>query len=219
MRRTHKKSSVLIVFFFFVFWGGLGWSQENPKILVTRYPDSGISGLVFFASSVGFQSLGTSPAKKLWVVLNDATSPVALSKSGINVRALFGGRENHFWMKPFGEAMIDQGVSISNYEVRFALFDVWGEPVALAIRTKFPSGTGVIPAKSDFESFSEWSVEEKDFKSYKTCVAYINRVRLSTGIIISVDLKEILLRLTEEKLRMPVSWLELSSSEGEFAPK
>ncbi len=137
-----------------------------------------------------------SSLRRTWVVLNDPRSPVQLKGVGVLTRYKSNGGYSYI---PTGSLSARE--AISAIEVRFLLFDVFGEHI------KTLSGDEVteILANKPFkvEEIGSWRAWESDVSALLTVVAFVGHVRTKTGTIwrynsgaIEKELNKIRLKVT-----------------------
>ena len=137
-----------------------------------------------------------SSLRRTWVVLNDPRSPVQLKGVGVLTRYKSNGGYSYI---PTGSLSARE--AISAIEVRFLLFDVFGEHI------KPLSGDEVteILANKPFKvgEIGSWRAWESDVSALLTVVAFVGHVRTKTGTIwrynsgaIEKELNKIRLKVT-----------------------
>lgn len=180
-------------------WVAIGISQpllaENYLRLATTDGGSVTTNLGY-----GIALNKNSSLHRQWFVINDTSCPISLGDAGVSTS--FHDRD--YMYKAAGTISAQE--PIAAFEVRFMLFDVWGDHM------KTLSGTELrdIPEATPF-SLSEigsWRAWENDATQYLTSVAYIAHVRTSDGRAWSYDSKALLRELDTVKLSLTQEQLE-----------
>ena len=135
-------------------------------------------GPVTVRSASGMLNQGSS-LKRRWLAVNDLSGPVLLNKAGLYPR--FDEKEEVHVLMPVGTAQPSQ--AIAAVEVRYMLFDVWGEHLSTLTMTKMADTSTTF----DLRDGSGWPAWENEVAQLVTVVAFIARVRLENGQIWSYD--------------------------------
>lgn len=118
-----------------------------------------------------------------WLVVNDKSCPAALSGSGIIIR----GSRGKSVLTPTGT--ISASEPIAAYEVRYVLFDVFGEHM----RTIFGTRVTDVPADtpSALKNIGAWQGTSNEGVQMLTVVSFIAKVRTASGKVWNYDEKAI----------------------------
>lgn len=130
-----------------------------------------------------------SNLQRRWVVLNDSTSGVRISRAGIaTVWA-----DDRLTFKSGGALVADAGVSA--IEVRFLLFDMWDRHIVTL------SGNGIQDLQAgeslDLAKIGPWRAWLGAVEKYLTCVIFVAHVRLEDGRVWSFDVDSLLPEISE----------------------
>jgi len=119
-----------------------------------------------------------STIRRLWVVVNDPELPIALGNESAPVPKL---ADRHYEYE--ANYTVEISEAISAVEIRFILFDVWGE------RTKSLSATEITEIGVGSHQFShKWRVSsENESAEFYASIAYIALVRTNDGDIKRAD--------------------------------
>ncbi len=169
----------------------------QPKLDVSSLDGGTVSTTLGYGITV---NKGSSLHRQ-WFVINDPSWPISLAAAGINTTY-----SKEFSFAPTGNITAKE--AISAFEVRFMIFDVWGNHM------KTLSGTELrdIAAGSPFQlaSTGSWRAWENDVSHYLTSVGFVAHVRTSAGKAWSADTKAVFheveavkLKLTQEQLEPP----------------
>lgn len=136
----------------------------------------------------------SSSLRRQWFLINDPTCPLNLVGAGINTA--YGDRDYSF--KAAGTVFAKEGVSA--FEVRFMVFDVWGEHMKTLSGTELRDlAAGTYFALADLGSWRAW---ETEVEQYVTSVGFVARVRTADGRAWSIDTAALLRELGAVKLRL-----------------
>jgi hypothetical protein len=114
-----------------------------------------------------------------WVVANDSMLPVRLATpTGVRTVYESGGRYSSGSYQYTADIEIETRDSISAFEIRFVLFDVWGEFVKTLTMTEVED---IAPGTR--KSFNpKWSLySENEASEHYASIGYVARVRNSQG--------------------------------------
>ncbi|HUA13937.1 MAG TPA: hypothetical protein VMG31_01465 [Verrucomicrobiae bacterium] len=125
-----------------------------------------------------------SSLKRKWYVIDDLNSPVQLDHAGVFPR--LDDKENVQYLAPVGVASPRR--SISALEVRYLLFDVWGDRLrTLAVTRLTDSSTHI-----DLRGSDRWPAFDWEVSRLVVVVAFVARVRTAEGQIWTFDADRIL---------------------------
>ena len=151
-----------------------GQASDDGTLQVSEYD----GGSVAIRTAGGFVNQDSS-IKRKWYVIDDANAPVKLERAGVFPR--LEEKENIHYMVPVGT--VDPKQAISAVEVRFVLFDVWGDRLrTLAITRLTDSSTHV-----DLRPADKWPTLESEASQLVEVVAFVARVRTSEGQVWTFD--------------------------------
>ncbi len=166
----------------FLFVGSLYAQGNDASGFQVREEDG---GTVVVRSASGILNQGSS-LKRRWLSVNDLSAPVQLNKSGLYPR--FDEKEEIHVLMPVGTAQPTQAVSA--VEIRYMLFDVWGEHLSTLTTTRMVDTSTTF----DLRDGAGWPAWENEVAQLVTVVAFVARVRLENGQIWTYDPE----RLTSE---------------------
>ena len=155
---------------------GMAFAQgsDDGSLQVTEYD----GGSVAIRTSTGFLNQDSS-IKRKWYVIDDLNAPVKLERAGVFPR--LEEKENVHYMVPVGTVAPKE--AISAVEVRFVLFDVWGDRLrTLAVTRLTDSSTHVELRPTD-----KWPAMESEASQLVTVVAFVARVRTAEGQVWTFD--------------------------------
>lgn len=146
-----------------------------------------------------------STLRRSWFVVNDPASPLRLQGAGIRPIYKSGGSyssgEYNYVAVGFAQPQED----IRAFEIRFLLFDVWGQHMQTLSSTEvtdLAAGSSVDLSKAG--QWRAWS--ENDVSELLTVVAYVSAARTRAGIwradpkALLREVEKIKVRLTEQQL-------------------
>lgn len=142
-----------------------------------------------------------SSLHRRWFVLNDPTAPVQLASAGISTVYKSSSIGGDYEYVPVGS--INAAQPISAYEIRYLLFDVWGEHMRTLSATNIVDMTGTRSTDKD----GMWRAWENDVSQMQTVVAFVARVRTADGRVWQYDpgallrsIDQVKVKLTEQEL-------------------
>jgi|SRR5271157_55360 len=145
----------------------------------------------------GIQINKGSSLQRRWFVLNDSSCPVRLSGAGITTVYQSSSIGGDYEYKPVGTANASE--PITAFELRFLLFDVWGQHMETLSGTQISDYTGQIPLKD----IGTWRAGENDVSEMLTVVTFVARAKKPDGSVWEYDpssLLEQVEKLTEKEL-------------------
>jgi len=142
---------------------------------------------------------GSSLHRK-WFLINSPSCPIRLDGAG--VRTVYGDRNYSF--EPAGNIAATEAVTA--FEVRFMLFDLWGEHMKTLSGTELHDlDAGTTFALSEVGS---WRARETDVAQYLTAVGFIAHVRTGDGRTWRAETSAILQEVEAVKLSLTLEELE-----------
>jgi len=142
-----------------------------------------------------------STLHRRWYVLNDLSDPIQLSNAGVNTLYQSSSIGGDYEYKPVGT--VTSTLPVSAYEIRFLLFDIWGNHMQTLPATTVTDFTGDRSIASD----GSWRTWENDVSELLTVVAFVARARTTDGKLWEYDHKKVLnslegirVKLTENEL-------------------
>ncbi len=152
----------------------LAQASDDGSLQVTEYD----GGSVAVRTATGFLNQDSS-IKRKWYVIDDLNAPVKLERAGVFPR--LEEKENLHYMVPV--ATVAPKEAISAVEVRFVLFDVWGDRLrTLAVTRLTDSSTHVELRPTD-----KWPALETEASQLVTVLAFVARVRTAEGQVWTFD--------------------------------
>jgi hypothetical protein len=129
-----------------------------------------------------------SSLKREWITVHDASLPIAIDGT-VGVKAAYESERrggNYVYLTSYD---LKAKEAVTAVEVRFLVFNVWGGH----IRTLSASEIVDIPAGGNAKFNGKWSLfSENEASEYYASIAYIARVRTSSGRVIESDRKAVL---------------------------
>ena len=147
-------------------------TRKSGGLIQTTSDDSGF-GMVNTASSL----------EREWITVHDDSIPADITGTA-GVDTFYSG--NAFQYRT--EYFIKFKEELSAINVKFLLFDIWGEP------TESLSTTNVrdMPAGITRVFSARWHASEHDVEVHYASIAYIARVRTKSGRVIEANTKTVL---------------------------
>jgi hypothetical protein len=141
-----------------------------------------------------------SSLRRQWFIINDPTCPLTLTEAGINTTY----RDRQYSFKPAGSIKTIEAVAA--FEVRFMLFDVWGNHMKTLSGTELRDlKAGVQLALSEVGSWRAW---ETEVTKYLTSVGFIAHARTVDGRPWTADTEALLREVDAVKLKLTQEQLE-----------
>jgi hypothetical protein len=149
----------------------------------------------------GIQVNKGSSLQRRWFVINDQSCPVRLSGAGINAVYQSSSDSGDYKYKPAGLANAVE--PIAAFEVRFLIFDLWGQHIRTLSDTEVSDLSGQIALKDT----GSWTAWENDVSEILTVVSFVARVKRPDGTVWEYDPSSLLqqvenieVKLTEKEL-------------------
>ena len=180
--------------------------QQLPDLPLRNIPRHTVQrldgGSVVTNLGYNIQVNAGSSLNRIGFVLNDATSPAMLQNTGIVTRYADRG----YSFIPVGAFLAKS--PITAIEVRFALFDVFGERLTTASFLRVRDYTA-----NNLHQINEasWYASESDVRSFFAWVAFVARVRLENGSVWEFEPGSVVKALSEVKLKVNAAALERSA--------
>ena len=137
-----------------------------------------------------------STLQRHWYVLNDPSAPVQLSNAGINSVYRESSIGGDYKYVPVGS--ITALKPISAYEVRFLLFDVFGDHMETLSGTTLVDLTGDRSIAKD----GTWRAWETEVSEMLTVVAFVARARTADGRIWEFNPAKLLRTVEQVKVKL-----------------
>jgi hypothetical protein len=164
-------------------------AQVNGDATLQVREDDGGSVVVRTANGLMNQ---TSSLKRRWFAIDDSSSPVRLNRTGVFTH--FDEKQQVPFFVTIGTASPKQ--AISAIEVRYLLFDVWGEHLrTLSLTRLTDSSTNVDLREAGWPAFDSEAVK------LVTVVAFVARVRTAESQVWTYDPERMLLQIQSLGLR------------------
>ncbi len=171
-------------------------ARAQSKLKVSRVD----GGSVITNLGYGIAVNKNSSLRRQWFVINDPTCPLTLTGAGINTA--YSDRQYSF--KPAGT--ITARKAVAAFEVRFMLFDIWGNHMKTLSGTElWDLKAGARLALSEVGSWRAW---ETDVAKYLTAVGFIAHARTADGRPWAADTKALLREVDAVKLKLTQEQLE-----------
>ncbi len=150
----------------------------------------------------GIQVNKGSSLQRRWFVINDPSCPVQLSGAGISTVYESSSVGGHYEYKATGAAIA--GEPITAFDVRYLLFDIWGEHT----RTLSDTEVSDLKAKVALKDTGTWSTWENEVSEVFTVVSFVARVRRPDGTLWQYDPSSLLDQV--EKIKVTLTEKELA---------
>jgi len=152
----------------------LAQGSDDGSLQVTEYD----GGSVAVRTPNGFLNQDSS-IKRKWYVIDDVNAPVKLERAGVFPR--LEEKENVHYLVPVGTVAPKE--AISAVEVRFALFDVWGDRLRTVAVTRLTDSSTHV----ELRPVDRWPALESEASQLVTVVAFVARVRTAEGQVWTFD--------------------------------
>jgi len=146
----------------------LALAQTDTNLQVNQYD----GGSVALRSATGFLNQD-STLKRTWYVIDDSNSPVRLERAGVTTR--LDDKEKIQYFVPIGT--LSPKEAISAVEVRYLLFNIWGERLRTLSLTRLADSSTHV----DLRVGNDWPALELEASQLVTVVAFVARVRMADG--------------------------------------
>lgn len=161
--------------------------KSAPKIkdgtLETREEDGG-SVAMHTASGMVNQE---SSLRRRWCVIDDTNAPAGLDHAGVWPR--YDEQEKVQFLMSAG--MVSPRQAISAIEVRYVMFDVWGQHLRTVALTRLVDSSTHV----DLRTNTTWPALDSEVSQLVTVVAFVSRVRTADGEVWEFDPKRIAARM------------------------
>ena len=135
-------------------------------------------------------------------MINDPSCPVRLSGAGISTVYQSSSIGGDYKYKATGLAITSE--TVTALEVRYLLFDIWGEHTRTLSDTEVSDLRGQLALKDT----GSWATWENDVSEIFTVVGFAARVRRSDGTIWEYDAPSLLQQV--EKIKVTLTEKELA---------
>jgi len=168
------RATILIGFAILSLGVAVGQSKGETELQV-RQEDG---GSVSVKTASGFLNQDSS-LKRTWYVIDDPTAPARLDRAGVFPH--FDDKEKSQYLIPVGT--VSPKEAISAVEVRYALFNVWGDHLrTIAVTRLVDSSTHV-----DLRQSNQWLALDSEVSQLVSVAAFVARVRTADGDVWSYD--------------------------------
>lgn len=137
-----------------------------------------------------------SSLQRRWFVVNDPSSPVQLNGAGVKTVYVTNSIGGDYSYIPDGTANCTEPVTA--YEIRFMLFDIWGDHVKTLSGTQITDSSGQIALKN----IGSWRAWENDASELMTVVSFVARARKADGSSWEADMPSLLTEIQKVKVRL-----------------
>ena len=162
------RATAVVAVLFFIFQSAVAQDKGDSSLQV-RQEDG---GRVAVRTASGFLNQGSS-LKRTWYVIDDQKAPAGLDHAGVFPR--LDEKEKLQYIMPV--ATVTPKQAISAVEMRYVLFDVWGQRLrTLSVTQLADSSTHV-----DFRGSNKWVALESEVSQLVTVVSFVARVRTAEG--------------------------------------
>jgi hypothetical protein len=173
--------------------------QTDTNLQVSEYD----GGSVALRTAIGFLNQD-STLKRTWYVIDDTSSPVRLDRAGVATR--LDEKEKIQYFVPLGTLAPKQ--AISAVEVRYLLFNIWGERLRTLSLTRLADSSTHVDLRF---SSNNWPALELEASQLVTVVAFVARVRMADGQQWTYDPRDMTARI--QSLGVSVGASDLSDDE------
>lgn len=146
----------------------LALGQTDANLQVNEYD----GGSVALRTPTGLLNQD-STLKRTWYVIDDTNSPVRPERAGVTTR--LDEKERIQYFVPVGTVSPKQ--AISAVEVRYVLFNIWGERLRTLLLTRLADSSTHV----DLRAGNDWPALELEASQLVTVVAFVARVRMADG--------------------------------------
>jgi hypothetical protein len=150
----------------------------------------------------GIQVNKGSSLQRRWFVINDPSCPVQLSGAGISTGYQSSSIGGDYKYKATGLATTSE--TMTAFEVRYLLFDIWGEH----LRTLSDTEVSDLKAQVALKDTGSWSTWENEVSEVFTVVSFVARVRRPDGTVWQYDASSLLQQV--EKIKVTLTEKELA---------
>lgn len=171
-------------------------AQSNNALQVQS--DDG--GSVALRTADGFMNQDSS-LTRTWFRINDPDAPARLDRAGVYPR--YDDKLNMLWFVPDGTVTLMRGISA--IEVRYLLFDVWGQRLATLSETRLADSSNHV----DLRPGNKWPALDSEATQLVTVVAFVARVRSADGEVWTFD---------ADRMAQRIESLQLNAAAADLAP-
>jgi hypothetical protein len=162
------RATILLAVLFLVFQSAVAQNKGDASLQV-REEDG---GSVAVRTANGVLNQGSS-LKRTWYVIDDLKAPASLDHAGVFPR--LDEKEKLQYIVPVG--IVSPKQATSAVELRYVLFDVWGQRLrTLSVTQLADSSTHI-----DFRGSNKWVALESEVSQLVTVVSFVARVRTAEG--------------------------------------
>ena len=141
----------------------------------------------------GIQVNKGSSLQRRWFVVNDDSCPMQLNGAGINTT--YRSSSDYSYV-PVGSANFREATTA--FEIRFLLFDVWGEHAETLDASKIVDAQGEITLKD----IGTWRASENEVSGMFTVIAFVASVRKPDGTVWQYDAGSLLQQIAKIKVKL-----------------
>lgn len=122
-----------------------------------------------------------STLEREWIVINDAALPVQFAGNAVGLTTVYSSNDRAYrYMADFNVLVAEP---ISALEIRFIAFDIWGNHVRNYVITAIAD---LEPGQREISA--TWrALSENEVAEFYASIAYISRVRTSSGQVIEAN--------------------------------
>ncbi len=168
------RSLMAVAVLFLVFPSAFAQQKSDSSLQV--HEDEG--GTVAVRTASGFLNQDSS-LKRTFYSIDDASGPAAIEHAGVFPR--LDEKEKVDYLLPFGT--VSPKEAISAVEVRYVLFDVWGERIRTLSSTRLVDSSTHV----DFRASNRWMALDSEVGQLVTVVSFVARVRTAEGSLWTFD--------------------------------
>jgi hypothetical protein len=129
-----------------------------------------------------------SGLEREWITVHDSLLPLDL-EDNVGVRTVYEGEYRYL-----STYTVKARDSITAFEVRFVVFDIWGDPVRTLTTTEVQD----IPAGATRADTGRWSVySDNEVSEYYASNGFVARVRTKSGKVYAANMDPILAEATK----------------------
>lgn len=168
------RSLAAVAVLFLVFQAAMAQDKSGSSLQVRQ--DEG--GSVAVRTASGFLNQESS-LKRTFYSIDDPSSPAGIEHAGVFPR--LEEKEKVDYLLPF--ATVSPKQAVSAVEVRYVLFDVWGERIRTLSSTRLVDSSTHV----DFRGSNKWLALESEVGQLVTVVSFVARVRTAEGGVWTFD--------------------------------
>ena len=178
------RPTIVMAVLFLVFQSAVAQDMMAQNVMTQNKGDSSLQVREEDGGSVAVRTANgvlnqDSSLKRTWYVIDDPKAPAVLNHGGVSPRLDDKDMQQYF----IAVATVSPRQLISAVEVRYVLFDVWGQHLKTFSLTELADSSTHI----DFRGSNKWSALESEASQLLTVVSFVARVRMADGAVWTFD--------------------------------